>query len=183
MRGFTLIETVFVVGLTALLLLAIHSLYFSFTRLASEESAEYDARSDASGVIRSVSNIVIPANRILASHSFTTGSYSTGAETLVVRMPSVDATGAIIAGVFDYAVIYQEDSSAHMRVEAGAGSVRQTREQIIGTSLTDLSFSYNATDVTQATSVTVSVNASVSEGHGNASVPLSLTVRARNLSL
>ncbi len=181
--GFTMLETVFVIGLTVLLMLAIQSLYLSFTRLASEESAEYSARTSAVGTLRTAENIVLPANRVLASHTFTTGTYTTTTETLVVRIPSVTSLGAIIAGVYDYAVIYQSGNSAVFRIEGGQGSARVTRQRTVGSSLTDLTFSYNNADVTQATSVSASVSVSTTEGHGASSISLEETFRMRNLTL
>jgi type II secretory pathway pseudopilin PulG len=182
-KGFTLLETVFVVALSAFLLFAIQTLYLSFTRLESEESAEYSARGSAVHTLRAVESMVFPANRILASHTFSTGTYTTNSETLVVRIPSVTSTGAIIAGVYDYAVLYQSGASALSRLEAGQGSARQTRERTVGTPLADLTFSYDNADVTNATSVTASISAFANEGHGSASVVLEETFRARNLTL
>ncbi len=181
--GFTMVETVFVVGLTVFLLFAMQSLYFSFIRLASEESAEYAARASAGGVLRTAENIVLPADRVLASHTFSTGTYTTGAETLVVRIPAIDAAGTIVPAVYDYAVIYQSGSSALLRIEASPRGFRQTRERTIGSSVTDLTFSYNNADVTQATSVTTDINVATSDGHGTSILSLEETFRIRNLSL
>lgn len=183
LTGFTMLETVFVVGLTVFLLFAMQSLYLTFTRLASEESAEYAARASAGGVLRTAENIVLPADRVLASHTFSTGTYSTGAETLVVRLPAIDSGGALIPAVYDYAVIYQSGTAAIFRMEVGVGSARQARERTIGTSLTDLNFSYDNADVTQATSVTTDINVATSDGHGTSILSLEETFRIRNLSL
>ena len=181
--GFTMLETVFVIGLTVLLMLAIQSLYLSFTRLASEESAEYSARTSAVGTLRTAENIVLPADRVLASHTFSTGTYTTGAETLVVRIPAIDAAGAIIPTVYDYAVIYQSGASAIFRIEASLRGARQTRERTVGNSVTDLTFSYDNADVTQATTVTADINVSAIDGHGTSALSLEETFRIRNLSL
>lgn len=182
-KGFTLIETIFVVALSLLLFLTIHSLYTSFSSLYADESAEYSARTGTGGVIRATESIVLPASRILADHTFSTGTYTTNSSALVVEMLAVDAEGELVTGAYDYAVIYRDGSSASLRIEAAAGSSRHSRQILLGSSLTDLTFAYDAADVTNAHSVTVSVTVVATEDHEESTVTLEETIRARNLTL
>lgn len=182
-KGFTLLETIFVVALSLLLFLAIHSLYTSFSSLYADESAGYAARTSAGSVIRAAESIVLPASRILAAHTFATGTYTTNSATLVVEMLAVDAEGELMTGIYDYAVIYQDASSASLQIEAAAGSARHSRQILLGSSVTDLTFAYDAADVTNAHSVTVSVTVTTTEDHEESTVTLEETIRARNLTL
>jgi prepilin-type N-terminal cleavage/methylation domain-containing protein len=182
-RAFTLIEIILVVALSTLLFLALTSLYHSFTQLYAQESAGYSARTSAGRVIRGVESVVLPASRILSSHTFSTGLYVTGAETLVVEIPSVDEGGSLMVGFYDYAVVYQDGTSALLRIEAGEGSARVSRQVTLGTSILNLDFSYDNIDVTNAHSVTTAITVRAQEGHEQATITLEETVRARNLTL
>jgi prepilin-type N-terminal cleavage/methylation domain-containing protein len=181
-RAFTLIEIIFVVALSALLFLAVISLYQTFTQLYAGADAGYSARTSAGRVVRAVESIVLPADRILTSHAFSTGTYTTGQETLVVEMPSITSAGAIIAGTYDYAVIYQSGTSVLMRTEVGAGSARNARQITLGTEVTNLDFAYDNADVTNAHSVTPTISVLSKESHQQSAVTLTETVRARNLT-
>jgi ABC-type molybdate transport system substrate-binding protein len=181
-RAFTFIEVILVIALSTLLFLAITSLYQSFTKLYSHESAGYSARTSAGRVVRGVESIVLPASRILASHTFATGTYTTGQETLVVEMQSVDASGTLLAGAYDYAVVYQSGTSVMMRTEARVGSARLSRQVTLGTSVTNLDFTYDNIDVTNAHSVTPTITVLATEGHEQSSMTLTETIRARNLT-
>ncbi|MGH7175084.1 MAG: PulJ/GspJ family protein [Minisyncoccia bacterium] len=180
MKGFTLLETVLAIALMVLMLAAIARFFVSFNTLYFYEGAARGAQTAAAATVGAVENVLFPADRILSSHTFSAGSYSSNATTLVVEIPSVDSSGNILPSDYDYAAIYLAGGTAYELVEKNAASARRAGTTALGP-VASLSFSYDASDVTQAHQATVTVVSHATGGHATVSATLVETVRGRNL--
>ena len=163
--GLTLIEVVITVGVTALLVMALASIFLWFNTLYSYQGAYRSATDTVGRVLHATEEVAIPAHRVVASHAFASETYSSTATTLVVEVPSIDTDGNVIVGQYDYAVIYATDGAAYRQVERGNGSVRQAGTKKLGSNVTVLSFTYDNVDVTSAATVTIDVTSSTTT-HG-----------------
>ena len=166
--GFTLIETVIVTALSAIMLVALSILIYSFnTSYLYEQASSLSAKS-ARSVIREVESLTIPAYRVLQSYTFSGTAYSSSSTVLVLKIPSIDSFGSIIPNTYDYAVFYTSGTNAFRILEAGTGSSRVSGTLLLSETISALSFSYNAGDFTLVSAVTVDVQTSA-QSHGHIS--------------
>jgi hypothetical protein len=179
-RGFTLVETVIVLGITGFLVVALATTFGVFDRLFGYEDAYRGITYDASAIMRAAEDAIAPAARVVGSRAFASGTYSSGESALVVEMPAVDADGVAIADAYDYAAFYAADGTVYGTVETAAASARRAGTRTLGSAVSSLSFAYDTVDPADATSVTVRITAS-STAHGTDAVgKLEETIRLRN---
>ena len=93
MKGFNRIETMIAVAIMLVLGAALALLYRSVTTLHTYERALHSATEAVGSIRQAVDEAVRPESHVLVSHTFAGGTYTTGASTLVLEAPSVDATG------------------------------------------------------------------------------------------
>lgn len=156
-KGFTLIETFIVIGISVVALIALVNLFLVFNSVYGYQQAFMAAAGSASTATNAVEAAVLPANQVLASHSFSGTTYASGAATLVLELPATDSSGNIIAGVKDYIVFYASGATLYRLTEAGAGSVRISELKKLSTTLQSISFTYNDPDFTKVISVTTDI--------------------------
>lgn len=156
-KGFTLLEVVITISIFLIMFLALVSFFVSSNSTFNYDKGFVDTASGAEQVMTAVSQNVIQADQVVASHAFSSGTYATGTTTLVLELPSVDASGSTISGSSDYVAVYQSGTSAYERIEANASSARKTATKLLTDKLSSLSFTYDASDLTLVTTVTADV--------------------------
>lgn len=114
--------------------------------------------------------------------------FTTGAEVLVLKLPSVSANGQVIDSVFDYAVLSKDPGSKILRkrVFANAQSTRNNEDKVLSTSLDSLRFVYldvsnNPVSPAQSVRVSFTVDLSDSAGLSENENSVSSTVNLKNL--
>lgn len=153
--GFTLIETVIVIALTSVLMIVIGLLIYMFGKISSYERASILSTGSASAFVRDVQTFALPANAVVATHVFASGTYSSSGNTLVLQIPSADSSGVVIANTYDYVVFYISGTNAYRKLEANAASKRVSGSKMLSTTVSSLTFSYNSVDFTQVDTVTI----------------------------
>jgi prepilin-type N-terminal cleavage/methylation domain-containing protein len=159
-RGFTLMEIVIVVGLFAILslVLALLFLYFNTTYLLG--TARVDTAGSARNVMSVAEELLLPARYTLTSRTFSGTPYTADSTTLILEIPSYDASGAVIASTYDYAVMYKTGNSVYLLVEADASSERKSGTKLLSSYVSDLTFTYDNANFPQVTSVDVDITTS-----------------------
>jgi prepilin-type N-terminal cleavage/methylation domain-containing protein len=154
-RGMSLIELLIVVAISAIIMIALLSLYMAGQRYFFNEDAKADAIEDSRMPMTWISRDVREALQVVASH----GAYTTGANTIVLEVPSIDsATGSLMTGSQDY-IIYRRDPAAPERLErivdAAAGTGRQDDTRIMADAVNAFGLIYYLQDgVTPASTIT-----------------------------
>lgn len=156
-RGFTLLESVVVVGVTALALGALANLFFIFNALYGYERVFLAVAGSSSEAMSAFEAAVLPAEEVLASHDFSGTVYESATTTLVLMLPAVDSSGDVIAGAKDYVAFHAEAGVLYRTVLADAGSVRTSGTKRLTSTLSSLSFTYDDSNLSQATSITVDI--------------------------
>ena len=121
----SLIELLIVVAISAIIMIALLSLYMAGQRYFFNEDAKADAIEDSRMPMTWISRDVREALQVIATH----GAYTTDANTIVLEVPSIDpGTGSLMTGSQDY-IIYRRDPAAPERLEriidAAEGTGRQ----------------------------------------------------------
>ena len=130
-KGLTLIELLIVVAISAVIMIALLSLYMEGQKYFFNENAKADTIEDSRFPMTWISRDVREALQVVASH----GSYSTDTNTVVLELPSIDpGTGALMTGSLDY-IIYRRNPTYPEKLEriidAAEGTGRQDRTRVM----------------------------------------------------
>lgn len=181
-RGYTLAETIVVVALFAILsgALALFYIYFDRTFIYEESLNTTDM---AAGVAaQDIQNYTILADQVLASTTVNGTNYVTATTTLVLQVPSIDSSNAIISGSFD-TVVYNLAGGILSRItSASTQSVRASGTNQLATGVTSLTFTYDNTDRTQVTNVNTSLSVTTTVQTGTVSHTFHEKAYLRNFS-
>jgi hypothetical protein len=159
-KGFTLLETVIVIGISAFIMLALVTFYLNFNAVLGTDGALVGVADGARATLGEAELLVLPAHRVLSSHIFSATTSSSNAGALVLEIPSIDSTGAVVAGRYDYALFYKSGTTAYRLLEVDAASSRLAGTKKLSARISSLTFSYNSADFALVTSVEIDVVAS-----------------------
>lgn len=143
-RGFTLVETVVVIGVTAFILLALTNLYLTFTRLYAYEQTFVPAAESAAGGMNAIADAVLTANRVLSEYAFSGATYTSGTTTLVLETPALDASGRIIPEAYDHIAFYLDGTDLYRLLSSDPGSARGAGTKRVAREVSALTFTYDA---------------------------------------
>lgn len=156
-RGFSLVEAITVIGITALALAALANLFFIFNSVYGHQQAFIAAAGSASAAMNAFEAAVLPAEQVLSSRDFGGTVYASGTTVLVLELPAIDEDGAVIPGVKDYIAFYPSATTLYRLTEAGAGSARISGLTQLSTTLSSVAFTYDDPDFTKVTNVTAEI--------------------------
>ncbi len=179
-RGFTLVETLIVVAVVAILGGAIASMWIGYNNFFAVEEAQVDAAGSAARVVSHVETAAMQASGVVASHTFSGTTITSTSTALVLQLPSIDSSGNIISNAYDYVAFYASSTDAYEATDPAAGSTRVAGTVALSDALQSLAFNYYAVPLTDATSTRIDISTSVSLLHGSATDHLAETVYLRN---
>ncbi len=178
--GFTLIEMLVVVALSATIMLALSVLFYNFYNLSGYQEASIQSTGSVNTVMRGAESLVLPADAILESHDFSGTLYNSTPSSLVIEIPSTTISGDDVPNTYDYAVIYVVGTDVYRLLETSQQSARIPGMKLLGTSITSLTFSYNADTYASSTAVTLGVKTAIKEKENIVSDHLSEQLWLRN---
>lgn len=165
-RAFTLIETVIVIGLTAIMMTVLSLLIYTFNTSSSYEQTSMQSSVSASAIMREIESLTLPADAVLGAHAFPGGTYTSTTTSLVLEIPSIDSSGNIIAGAHDYAAFYSVGTNAYRLLQSNASSKRGSGTKQLSSTVSALTFTYSDADFAKVSTTTVDVQTQASvKGH------------------
>lgn len=166
MRAYTLLETVVVIGITTVVFVALAYFFLNFNTL-------YQATENSGGVsdagaetLAQMHADILSADQILATHTFTEGTFASGTTTLVLELPTVDSAGNVAVGTHDYVVFFLSGTNLYRTLDTGSGSARTPGTKLLVGSVEALSFSYNNASSSLANEVDVYATTTSSSQRG-----------------
>lgn len=190
MGGFTLIETVvaacvaLIAGTFLVAILVNHSgLFYKQNSLVNEGLSLNDA-------IREIENNVREAVSVAGGYPEQSPEYTTGAETLVLKLPALSTSG-VVEGVYDYAVIAKDPALpqvVRLSIFPDPQSTRNTSSLVLTNLLESVSFEFldrsgNAVAPTEAASVGTTLTVLSKTGSIGSSRSSSAVTTLRNFGL
>lgn len=136
-NGFTLIELQMASFISLIVLAAILSLYIFSWRSFTMGDAILDVYANSRNAAGWLTRDIRCAAQIVPSH----GSYTTTDSSIVLKVPSIDATGQTISSYYDYITYRLQGSNMYRIVEKDALSSRQSENRIIARYCSSLTFS------------------------------------------
>jgi len=150
-RGLTLMEVLMATSIMTIIMIAILLLYSEGQKYFINENIKADVIQESRYPLSWIARDIKEASAVVPNW----GSYTTSVNTLVLRVPAVDANGLIIdvEAVFDY-IIYQLNARRLERIiDAEDGvSARSDSSRIVAVNITSLGFAYYDSSETELTS-------------------------------
>ncbi|MDD8026714.1 MAG: prepilin-type N-terminal cleavage/methylation domain-containing protein [Acidobacteriota bacterium] len=141
-RGFTLIELLIVMVVMVIVLAAVMQLYVKGQAYFLRQGAAADLQEDVRYPLAWLSRDIQSAVGVATSW----GTSTTSASVLILKVPSIDASGAIVdlASDFDYVIYSVADGKLRRTYDGLAGvSVRQDSSRYLGDNVTAFTAEYN----------------------------------------
>jgi len=161
-KGFTLIELLVVIAISALIVLAMLSLYSAGQRYFVTQSAKADTIEDSRHPLAWITRDIREAVQVVSAYE----TYSTSADCLILQIPSIDETGEIIdiENNLDY-IIYRRNPETPNKferiIDADDASARTDRTKPLADNVNAFALSFFNSDGADA-SATVSESATIS---------------------
>lgn len=156
-NGFSLVETVIIIGISTVAFIALVNLFLVFNSLYGYQRALMGTAGSASTSMNALEASVLPADQVLASHTFSGTTHSSATTTLVLELPTVDSSGNLVGTSKDYVVVYASSTTLYLLTESAAGSTRVSGRTQLTTMLNSVSFTYDHSDFTKVTNVIADV--------------------------
>ena len=137
--GFTLIELVIVVFLVGALSLVVAKLLFGQDTIYHTQTMELGVTGDARAVLDDVDVYVRMSDTLVASQN----GYTLDDQTLILKLPSINASSQIIAGTFDYVVYTLNGTNLDRVTIADAASSRASGTKRLASRVNDFAFTYD----------------------------------------
>lgn len=154
-RAFTLIEVLVVLALTATLIAATSYVYAEYNKAYPFVEASLEVTGGASAIVEEVREAGLQATRFVGTHTFSGTLRTSSATTTIFELPAINASGATIAGSYDYIGVYASGTAAYRTIDAASASVRASGTKKLTAVLQNLLFTYDNSSIPQATSVVV----------------------------
>lgn len=159
-RAFTLAEVLITAALSAVLMLAIAQLYIVYGRIITFQQSSIAVALGGSDTIDAVRTAGLQAKNVVAAHTFSGTNYSSGTTTVIFEIPSMNASGAILANTYDYIGIHASGTEAYRLTDAAPGSVRVSGGKRLTKVLESIIFIYDNFSFPSVTSITVDATTS-----------------------
>jgi type II secretory pathway pseudopilin PulG len=179
-RAFTLIETIIVIAITAMALLALITLILMFYRIQGQHRALMEVNVSAATSMNAFVDAILPASKILPSANTSGLPYVSSNTSLVLELPSIDASGYVIPGVVDHIVFTLAGQTLTEQIEAGVGSVRQSTSRVLSTAVSSLTFTYDDPTLVNVTNVLIDLRTRASYQQTTMSAQVSEKLYIRN---
>lgn len=157
-RGFSLMEAITVIGIMTIVLVMVDQIFAVSYDVFVKQSARTDNEVGAVLATRTISDMARGAVQVESSATVDGTAYATSDSVLVLKLPTVDASNALVAGSYDRIAFYRDGTDTtkiYSDTEAAAGSKRVTGKKLVTANNQILRFRYNDPDVSKATRVSV----------------------------
>jgi hypothetical protein len=151
--GFSFIEAIFASAILVFVLVAFVVLYINFFKFYNRQQAEMKIGDSARNAVKELQNAALQANKIVASHDFSGTIHSTDQDTLVLEIPSIDGSGNVISGKYDYVVFYKTGENFYKLTQVDAASSRASSLKKLSESVAVLTFTCNNPDLAIANKI------------------------------
>jgi len=180
-RGFSIIEAIFASAILIFVLGAFVVLYTNFSKFYNRQQAEINIGNSARESVKELQSSILQADQIAASHTFSGTTYSTDQDTLVLEIPSIDGSGNIVSGKYDYIAFYLTGNNLYRLIDADAASSRSSGQNKISDAVSALTFTYNNPNLTLASKVDVNLQMQTISGGQTIFYNLNQKIYLRNL--
>jgi len=160
-RGITLLEALVSVSLVTIISLVLMGLFIGHVRISRLVSANADLLNQRTQLEQDFDRFIHLATRVVDSAIVNGTSYTSGLDTLVLEIPSIDGSGFVIADQFDQLAYYldpADPSSLKVTFQPGGASSRLNVTKSLGNSVDSVQYFYDSPSPVNASLINVKVN-------------------------
>lgn len=182
-KGFTLYETVMVIGIFVLIVIIIPPLFINFSHLFTFQNNLADVEIQNQFAMDAMAEEAKKAKGILPSHTVNGTLYTTASTTVVFEYPVFNTNAQIVANETDYGAFFLQatDTSKLMfTFEASPSSARSDESREYAHDVDTLIFRYNTSDVASTTVMTVLLQSTISQAGIESTVTQTSALSLRN---
>ncbi len=185
-KGFTLIEMIITLTLTAVIGVVLMVVLVNSLSLQTTQSARVMQGLGINTALSDINSWVRRASGVSVGYpAVTPYTYTTGVNSLVLKVPSIDGAGAVINDVYDYVVFVVESSKLKEIIFPNALSARRQSNKILTDNVALVNFSFQNTvgqsvAPSSASVVTVTINLSQKASYANEENAGTSKMRLRN---
>lgn len=155
--GFTLIELLIAVGVLGLLILLLTSIFLSQTQYFDTEQIRLLLSGYFDVAFPAMKNLIIMSEAILTSYNIQGQDYISGAETLVLKIPSIDINKKTISGQYDYAAIFKSVSDIKIVLSPSVQSLRIAENRTVAQNVSSFNIDYGGISPNLSKTVIISM--------------------------
>ena len=145
-NGFTLVEMLIAVSVVGVMGTILVSLLTNNSAIFSDQNTKITQGLELNTAVTHVEEAIKSATGVVSQYPPTGGAtYTTGANTIVLSLPAINAQGLVIENTYDYLVIANDPGANKIlrkKVYPNALSTRTTEDMVLSTKLSKLEFSY-----------------------------------------
>ena len=177
-KGFTLIEVLVVSAILFLVVGFLGYLSVKHFWIYNSQVSQLDIGNDARFSLDDIDNFVRSARRVSVSYDI----YSTGPQTLVLQLPSIDSSNKIIENTYDYVVYYLSGQALVREIFPDAISDRESGIKTLTSYIDEdnFSFTYDNADYSLVKKITTLISIKKGQSGQQRSITLSSKSFLRN---
>lgn len=155
--GFTLIEMIIVVVLTAALFLGFLLIYDWYGKNYQFQQAQIMVTGQARASLDEIQEYTLQASEVVASHVIGGNTYTSGNSVMVLKIPAINSDGIPITNTWDYVAFSASGGSLAFLISPDPASSRNALAKQLSNSIYSLSFTYNSANFPSVSQVTVNL--------------------------
>jgi len=183
-RGFSIIEISIAVIIISILSIIIAKIFIAHSDLSSREQTSWEIQFNNSLAQTKIKDSILEATKVMMTKTINATSYTSGANTLILELPSIDTAGDIISEKYDYTVFYlnpSDETQLLTSLEAdGASSRTSSSDRTIAHFIAGIIFRYNAPQIKNTTLVSIFLKNSKTRGKLTQNFSSTTSVRLYN---
>jgi len=160
--GLTFIELLISIAVIGVVVVVIVAVLASQNSSFREEAIRNRLTTDETQTLNDIQYNLISGSQIEASYTYDSTVYTTDSDTIVIAMPTIDATGGLVANSSDMYIVTRETGTTdiHVLLIPDASSGRQAQNKIAIQNATDFIIRYDNEDPTLSTLFSVTLQVS-----------------------
>lgn len=170
-KGFTLVEMLVALGIMVIVSTILASLLVNQSGVFYKQNAVVNIGVSLNNTVSSINNYIRQASAVAGGYPESSPQYTTGQNTLVLKLLSVNMEGTI-NDVYDYVVVYKDSADNHilrLQVFPDPQSTRTTSNTVLTTLMDTIQFNYldnNGNTVAPSSATSVKLILTLSYGSG-----------------
>lgn len=140
--GLTLIEILVALAITIVAGTLLFVIIVNSAGLFSLQSSKLQGGLNINDALMEVRKSIKQASSVVSSYTDGSTTYTSGANTLVLKVLSVDSSNNILAGTFDHFVFFLDQKYFRFKVFKDVSSARSESDQVLSTVVDSLTFKY-----------------------------------------
>lgn len=155
--GFTLMEILIAAGVLGLLAILLGTIFLTQTQYFDDQQVRLLLSGYLDTAFPAMKNLIIWSESILTSYNIQGQNYTSGAETLVLKIPSIDINKKTISGQYDYAAIFKSAADIKIVLSPSAQSSRIAQNRSIAQNTSSFNIDYGGVAPNLAKTVIISM--------------------------